>query len=135
MKKGLLGLLAGLLLGAGGYIIFDTVATPDGTVIEAVEGAELYSGTFSDADPAHVAGGSFVIKADGKGGRFIQLSDDFYVVNAPDPHIEINGQLIAKNKYKGGQVYFIPNTVSEDIESVHIFCKIAGIKLGLGTIN
>ena len=135
MKKGLLGLLAGLIIGIGGYIYFDAVLTPDGVKIEAVQGTELYSGTFSDADPAHTAGGSFSIIATGDGGRAIVLSDDFYVANAPDPHIQINGKLISKNEYKGGQSYPIPNTIGEDIVEVNIFCKIAGINLALGTIN
>ena len=135
MKKGLLGLLGGLILGIGGYIYFDSVLTPDGTVIEEVQGTELLSGTFSDADPAHAAGGAFRIIATGDGGRVILLNQDFFVANAPDPHIEINGVLIAKNFYKGAQVYPIPNLIGKDITSVNIFCKVAGINLGLGTIN
>ena len=135
MKKGLLGLVAGLIIGVGGYIYFDAVLTPDGTVIEEVQGTELYSGSFSDADPAHKAGGEFRIISTGDGGRVILLNSDFYVANAPDPHVEINGVLIAKNNYKGAQVYPIPNLIGEEITSVNIFCKIAGINLGLGTIN
>lgn len=135
MKKYLLGLVSGLLLGIGGYIYFDTVLTPDATVIEAVEGEELLSGTFSDADPAHKAGGSFTILADGKGGRVIVLSNDFHVANAPDPHVKINGTLIAKNYYEGGQVYYIPNLIGEDITEVKIFCAIAGIDLAVSTLD
>ena len=86
MLKSILGLVAGLILGVGGYIYFDNVLTPDATVIEAMEGEVLYQGEFMDADPAHKAMGSFMIKGDGMGGRFIELSNDFQVANAPDPH-------------------------------------------------
>ncbi len=135
MKKGILGFLLGAVLSVGGYIYFDNVLTPDATVIEAVEGEELLSGTFSDADPAHKASGSFTINSDGMGGRVIVLSNDFLVANAPDPHVKINGTLIAKNFWKGGQVFYIPNLIDEDITEVKIFCAIAGIDLAVSTIN
>ena len=135
MKKVLLGVLGGLLIGVGGYISFDKYLTPDATVIEAVEGKVLYTGTFSDADPAHKAMGGFSIVADGMGGRVIMLDNDFQVANAPDPHVQINGTLIAKNNWKGGQVFNIPNLIAEDITEVKIFCKIAGIDLAVSTIN
>ncbi len=135
MKKALLGVLGGLILGVGGYLYFDEVVTPAGTVIEAVEGTELYSGTFADADAAHPATGSFSIVASDNGGRVILLGPDFQIVGAPDPHVEINGQLIAKTTHGGIQAYPIPNLIGEDIMSVNIFCKIAGINLALGTIN
>lgn len=135
MKKAILGFLLGAGLALGGYIYFDAVLTPDATVIEEVKGTTLYTGTFSDADPAHKAGASFEIVADGMGGRTIVLSDDFFVANAPDPHVKINGVLIAKNMFKGGQSFYIPNLIEEDITDVKIWCKIANIPLGLGTIN
>ncbi len=134
MKKGLLGFAAGLIVGIFGYITFDKVATPDAVVIEEVMGTELYSGTFMDADPLHKAMGGFTIVADGMGGRQIMLSNDFEVANAPDPHVQINGMLIAKNNWKGGQVFHIPNLIDEDITDVRIFCKIAGIDLAHSSV-
>ena len=128
MKKTLL-VLAGVVAGVFGYITFDKYATPDATVIEAVEGEVLYSGTFMDADPAHAAVGSFTIVADGMGGRKIMLSNDFMVANAPDPHVRLNGKVIAKNNWKGGQVFNIPNFIAEDIMDVQIWCEIADISL------
>ncbi len=128
MKKVIL-VLVGVVVGALGYIGFDNVLTPDATVIEAVMGEELLSGTFYDADPAHKASGSFTIVGDGMGGREIMLSNDFLVANAPDPHVYVNGEKIAKNFWKGGQVFNIPNYISEDITEVKIFCEIAGIDL------
>ena len=129
MKKGLLGLLAGLVIGIGGYIFFDSVLTPDAVVIEGAKGDTLYFGDFYDADPLHKATGSFTIHSDGMGGRVIMLSNDFMVANAPDPHVMINGMLIAKNAWQGGQIFHIPNLVGERITEVKIFCKIAGIDL------
>ena len=133
MKKALL-VLAGVVAGVFGYISFDKYATPDATVIEAVEGEVLYSGTFMDADPAHTAMGSFEIVGDGMGGRKIMLSNDFMVANAPDPHVRINGKVIAKNNWKGGQVFNIPNFIAEDIEDVQIWCEIADISLAKSSI-
>ena len=134
MKKVLL-VLVGVVGGALGYIVFDNVLTPDATVIEAVQGFELASGDFQDADPAHKASGSFIIVSDGAGGRTIMLSNDFEVANAPDPHVYINGEKISKNFWKGGQVFDIPNFIAEDITEVKIFCEIAGIDLATSTLN
>ena len=131
MKKNLLLVLLGVVLGSTGYIGFDYAITPDATVIEEAEGVLLLEGTFYDADVAHKASGSFAIQADGMGGRTIMLSNDFQVANAPDPHVYVNGEKIAKNFWKGGQVFDIPNFISEDITEVKIFCEIAGIDLGL----
>ncbi len=133
MKKVVLVLVTAVV-SVLGYIVFDNVLTPDAVVIEEVMGVELYSGTFSDADPAHQASGSFTIVADGMGGREIMLGNDFLVANAPDPHVYINGEKIAKNFWKGGQVFDIPNFISEDITEVKIFCEIAGIDLAVSTL-
>ena len=123
-----------ILVGVIGYIAFDQVLTPDATVIEAVEGKVLYSGDFKDADPAHRAKGSFKIIADGMGGRVIQLSNDFQVANAPDPHVRLNGKVVAKNSFKGGQVFNIPNFIAEDIEDVQIWCEIADVSLAKSSL-
>ena len=128
MKKALL-VLSGLVIGVLGYITFDTVLTPDATVIEEAQGVVLYSGDFMDADPAHKATGSFTIVSDGMGGRKIMLSNDFTVANAPDPHVKINGKIIAKNMFQGGQEFFIPNFIGEEIEAVQIWCEIANVSL------
>ena len=133
MKKALL-VLSGLVIGVLGYITFDTVLTPDATVIEEAQGVVLYSGDFMDADPAHKATGSFTIVSDGMGGRKIMLSNDFQVANAPDPHIRINGKVIAKNHWMGGQVFYIPNFIAEDIEDVQIWCEIADISLAKSSL-
>ena len=134
MKKVLL-VLVGVVVGIGGYIFFDNVLTPDAVVIEAVEGVTLLEGDFMDADPAHKAKGSFTIASDGMGGRVIMLSNDFEVANAPDPHVKIDGVLVAKNNWKGGQTFHIPNFISEDVSEVVIFCQIAGINLATSTIK
>ena len=133
MKKVAL-VLVGVVVGVLGYITFDNVLTPDAVVIEAVQGEVLYTGEFSDADPAHKAKGSYTIVGNGMGGREIMLSNDFEVANAPDPHVYVNGEKIAKNFWKGGQVFEIPNFISEDISEVKIFCEIAGIDLAVSNI-
>ena len=133
MKKVLL-LLVGVVVGVGGYIFFDNVLTPDATVIDEVQGVELYSGDLMDADPAHKAKGSFTIVADGMGGRTIMLSNDFEVANAPDPHVRINGKVVAKNNWMGGQVFSIPNFIAEDIMDVQIWCEIADISLAKSSL-
>ena len=134
MKKVLL-VLVGAAIGVFGYITFDNVLTPDAVVIEAVEGVQLASGDFYDADPAHKAKGSFTIVSDGMGGRTIMLSNDFEVANAPDPHVYVNGEKIAKNFWKGGQVFDVPNYISEDVTDVKIFCEIAGIDLAKSNVK
>ena len=133
MKKALL-VLIGIVVGIGGYIYFDKALTPDATVIEASMGEILYEGMFMDADPAHKAMGKFVITADGMGGREIMLSNDFMVANAPDPHVRINGKVIAKNMFQGGQTFAIPNFIGEDIEDVQIWCEIADVSLAKSTL-
>ena len=135
MKNSLLGLIGGLVIGVFGYIVFDHVLTPDAAIIEAVEGEVLLEGKFMDADAAHVATGSFTITGDGMGGRMIMLSNSFSVVNAPDPHVRINGKVIAKNKHLGGQTFAIPNFIGEDIEAVQIWCEIADIPLAQSTFK
>ena len=134
MKKALL-VIIGMAIGVIGYIGFDNILTPDAVVIEAVEGVVLTQGDFMDADPAHKAKGSFTIASDGMGGRVIMLSNDFEVANAPDPHVKIDGVLVAKNNWKGGQTFHIPNFISEDISEVVIFCQIAGINLATSTLK
>ena len=133
MKKVLLVGL-GLVVGVLGYITFDAVLTPDAAIIEAVEGEVLYSGDFMDADAVHTASGSFTIVGDGMGGRKIMLSNDFTMSNAPDAHVKINGTLIAKNKFKGGQVYPISNLIDEKITDVQIWCKIANVSLAKSSL-
>ena len=135
MKKTLLTIAITVAVTLGGYIYFDNVLTPDATVIEAVEGEVLLEGIFEDADPAHKAKGSFTILGDGMGGRVIMLGNDFEVANAPDPHVRINGKVIAKNNWMGGQTFAIPNFIAEEITDVKIWCEIADISLGNGIIN
>ena len=131
-----IGPLFGLLIGVFGYIYFDTKLTPPATVIEESIGVELLGGTIHDGDIAHPANGSFTIVASEGGGRSINFSDDFAIVNAPDPHVRINNVIVAKVvNYEGAQSYHIPNFILEDIHSVHIWCEVADIALGVGIID
>ena len=106
------------------------VATPSAHVEASTAGTVLVSGDFVTPDPTHPAAGGFEIVSDGKGGRFINLDSDFSIVAAPDPHIRVNGKVIAKVvNVKGAQTYPIPNFVGE-IKSVHAWCEIANVSLG-----
>ena len=136
IKWAYLGPLCGILFGVFGYIYFDAVLTPKATVVEEAAGIELLGGTIHDGDIAHPANGSFTIVASEGGGRVINFSDDFAIVNAPDPHVRINNVIVAKVvNYEGAQSYHIPNFILEDITSVHIWCEVADIALGVGIID
>ena len=109
--------------------------TPSAHVETTSGGTVLVEGTFETPDVAHPAAGGFTIVSDGKGGRLIRLDSDFSIVAAPDPHIRVNGKVIAKVvNVKGAQEYPVPNFVG-DIESVHAWCEIANISLGNGVIK
>ena len=111
------------------------VATPSAHVETTTGGTVIVSGVFETPDVAHPAAGGFEIVSDGKGGRLIRLDSDFSIVAAPDPHIRVNGKVIAKVvNVKGAQEYPIPNFVG-DIESVHAWCEIADISLGNGVLK
>ena len=134
MKNTLIG-LAGFILGIIAYVTFFSLTTEKATVITEVAGTELLSGTFETPDVAHPSTGSFTIVATEGGMRAIKISDDFTIVHAPDPHVRVNGKVIAKVvNYEGSQVYPIPNFIAEDITSVAIWCEIADISLGNGNI-
>ena len=131
-----LGPLFGILFGVFGYIYFDSKVTPPATVIEAEVGTELISGILMDGDIAHPANGMFTIVATDGGMRSINFSEDFAIVNAPDPHVRINNVVIAKVvNVEGAQSYPIPNFIKEDIMSVHIWCEVADIALGTGVFD
>ena len=111
------------------------VLTPSAHIETTVEGTSIASGTFVTPDPTHPASGSFEIISDGSGGRLIKLNEDFSIVAAPDPHIRINGKVIAKvTNVKGSSVYPIPNFIGE-IEEVHAWCEIADVSLGNTVFN
>jgi hypothetical protein len=111
------------------------VLTPSAHVETTSGGTVIASGKFVTPDPTHPAAGGFSIVSDGKGGRIIRLDDDFSIVAAPDPHIRVNGKVIAKVvNVKGAQEYPVPNFVG-DIESVHAWCEIANVSLGNGVLD
>ncbi len=130
--KNILTNVAFFLLGIVAYVGFFSLTTEKATVIEEVAGTELLSGTFVDADLAHPASGMFTIVATEGGMRAIEIDSTFAIVHAPDPHVRVNGKVIAKVvNYEGAQVYPIPNFIAEDIESVTIWCEIADIPLAV----
>ena len=133
MKKNILIGLAGFILGIIAYVTFFSLTTEKATVITEEAGTELLAGTIEDADLAHPANGMFTIVATEGGMRSINFGDAFAIVHAPDPHVRINGKVIAKVvNYEGAQSYPIPNFIGEEITSVTIWCEIADISLGNG---
>ena len=133
MKKQLFTIVLTAIVTFFGYLAFDKIATPAATVIEEVAGTELLSGMLETPDVAHPAMGGFKVIATEGGMRSIMFDDMFAIAHAPDPHVRINGMVIAKVvNYEGAQAYPIPNFIDEDIMSVHIWCEIADISLGNG---
>lgn len=125
------GVAAGTVATVGLY----EVLTPSAHIEVSAEGTSILSGTFTTPDPLHPAAGSFTVLSDGKGGRSLVLSEDFSIVAAPDPHIRVNGKVIAKVvNVTGAQSYPIPNFIG-DIETVTAWCEIADISLGNTTFN
>ena len=136
MKKQLITIVLTAAITFFGYLGFDKVVTPKATVITEVAGTELLMGTLETPDPLHPAQGMFKIVASEGGMRTIEFSDSFAIAHAPDPHVRINGKVIAKVvNYEGAQAYPIPNFIDEDIMSVTIWCEIADISLGNGVIK
>ena len=135
MIKTLIAMGVSALAAVIAVIFIYEVATPSAHIETSSGGTVIVEGVFETPDPAHPAAGGFEIVSDGNGGRLIRLMDDFSIVAAPDPHIRVNGKVIAKVvNVKGAQEYPIPNFVG-DIESVHAWCEIADISLGNGVIK
>ena len=133
--KTLIAMAASALIAVVAVVGLYEVLTPSAHVETTKGGTVLVSGDFVTPDPLHPASGSFEIVSDGNGGRIIRLSDDFSIVAAPDPHIRVNGVVIAKVvNVKGAQEYHIPNFIG-DIETVHAWCEIADISLGNTVFN
>ncbi len=127
---------ATLLAGAILYVLFFSLTTTKATVVAEVAGTELHMGMLETPDVAHPAAGMFTITATEGGMRSINFQDDFSIAHAPDPHVRINGKVIAKVvNYEGAQSYPIPNFISEDIMSVAIWCEIADVSLGNGMLT
>lgn len=136
IKWAVIAPIASLLLGAFAYHTLETTLTPPAVVVMEAAGETILMGAFETPDIAHPAGGMFKIVATEGGERRINISADFHIAHAPDPHIRINGVVIAKvANYEGAQSYPIPNFIMEDIMEVTIWCEIADISLGNGMIS
>lgn len=123
---------AGMMLGALMTIGIYELATPEAKIVLEAQGTVIEMGSIETPDAAHPAGGSYEIVVTEGGMRAIKLSSDFHIVHAPDPHVRVNGKVIAKVvNYEGAQSYPIPNFIG-DVESVNIWCEIADISLGNG---
>ena len=109
--------------------------TPSAHIEKTAQGEVIASGKFVTPDPTHPASGTFQIVSDGQGGRVFQTNEDFSIVAAPDPHIRVNGKVIAKVvNVKGVNEFPVPNFIG-DIETVHAWCEIANVSLGNTELN
>ena len=125
----------GVAMGAVAMIGVYEFGAAEYQVVAEASGTVLVQGDIVTPDPTHPATGGFEIVATEGGGRAIVLNDEFGIVKAPDPHVRVNGVIIARVvNYEGKQSYPIPNIIG-DIESVDIWCKLAGVKLGAGIIK
>ena len=134
--KLILGAVVGAILATlGAMFVYSDKFTPSAHIERTTEGTVLTSGTFYDNDPTHPATGSFEIVSDGKGDRWINFSEDFSIAKAPDPHLRVNGKIIARTGWEGEQSFPIPNFISEDIESVIVWCEKFDVGLAKSNLN
>ena len=137
MLKTLIAMGVSAAIAVISVIFLYEVLTPSAHVETTTGGTVIVEGTFKTPrlpgdieDVAHPASGGFEVVSDGKGGRLIRLADDFSIVAAPDPHLRVNGKVIAKIvNPKGAQEYSIPNFIGE-IDTIHAWCEIADVNLG-----
>ena len=101
------------------------------------------SGTFEGASNHVTTGGVSVVTTPG-GKTLVILDDDFSLDNGPDPRVGFGNdgtydpetELGALQTLGGLQVYVVPATVDPAIfNQVFIWCKVAGVPLGIAAVN
>lgn len=100
------------------------------------------SGTF-EGRSNHATSGS--VKVVEEGGRtFVELGDDFSLDGGPDPRVAFgkNGEynpatiLGALLSLTGKQRYALPSTMdSKNFNEIYIWCEVAGVPLGVASLN
>jgi len=124
------------LFGAGATAIALSV-----TAMPALAGMNGDSGTFTGQSNHVTTGGVSIVE---EGGKFyVELADDFSLDGGPDPRVALgnNGYdsdtlLGELRELTGTQRYEIPANVDiSDYNQVFIWCEIAGVPLGVATLN
>ncbi|MBS9717672.1 DM13 domain-containing protein [Pseudohalocynthiibacter aestuariivivens] len=124
------------LFGAGATAIALSV-----TAMPALAGMNGDSGTFIGQSNHVTTGGVSIVE---EGGKFyVELADDFSLDGGPDPRVALgnNGYdsdtlLGELRELTGTQRYEIPASVDiSDYNQVFIWCEIAGVPLGVATLN
>ena len=124
------------LFGAGATAIALSV-----TAMPALAGMNGDSGTFIGQSNHVTTGGVSIVE---EGGKFyVELADDFSLDGGPDPRVALgnNGYdsdtlLGELRELTGTQRYEIPANVDiSDYNQVFIWCEIAGVPLGVATLN
>lgn len=92
----------------------------------------------------HVTSGSVKIIEEG-GRTFVELGDDFSLDGGPDPRVGFgkggsyggqDGYLGALLSLNGKQRYAVPSTMDASaFDEVYIWCEVAGVPLGVASVN
>ncbi len=100
------------------------------------------SGTF-EGRSNHVTSGS--VKVIEEGGRtFVELGEDFSLDGGPDPRVAFGkdgehdpeAKLGALLTLTGKQRYALPATMAaSDFNEIYIWCQVAGVPLGVASLN
>ena len=135
MKTLIAAAFGAVLATLGAMFVYSDAFTPSAHIERSTEGTVLVSGEFFDNDPTHPASGSFEIVSDGKGDRWINFSEDFSIAKAPDPHLRVNGVIIARTGWEGKQSFPVPNFITDEIESVIVWCEKFDVGLAKSTLN
>ena len=122
----------------GAAALVGTVAAP----VTAEEMMVSASGMF-EGRSKHVTTGTVKIVTEGE-RRFVELGDDFSLDGGPDPRVYFGkdgehvkaGYLGALLSLEGKQRYAIPSVWSvDDYNEVYIWCDVAGVPLGVASIQ
>ena len=119
-----------------------TIAGLSGLQASAQEMMVNSSGAF-EGRSNHETSGSVKIITEG-GRRFVELGDNFMLDGGPDPHVafgkdgeyDSSSTLGALLSLSGRQRYAVSATTSiEDFNEVYIWCDVAGVPLGVASLN
>ncbi|MEO9827333.1 MAG: DM13 domain-containing protein [Paracoccaceae bacterium] len=128
-----------LLVTGAAFAIALTALAP----VAALADSHSTSGTFEGAS-THVTTGGVSIVTTSAGRTLVILDDDFSLDNGPDPRVGFGNdgaydpetELGALVSLAGLQVYVVPATVNPAaFNEVYIWCKVAGVPLGIAALK
>lgn len=111
--------------------------------VAALADTPIAHGTFEGASQHVTTGGVSVVTTPG-GRTLVILDDDFSLDNGPDPRVGFGNdgsyapdtELGTLVNLAGLQVYVVPATVDPAaFNEIYIWCKVAGVPLGIATLN